>query len=134
MYNKDKKRQYYLDNAERLKEQGKVYRLSNKDKTTAHKQKNKDKAFLQNRKGDLFRKYGLTLEAYNQMFDGQAGCCALCGVHQSELKKALAVDHCHVTGKVCGLLCHNCNAAIGLLKEDADLIMRAADYVRENKG
>jgi hypothetical protein len=43
----------------------------------------------------------------------------------------LAVDHCHDTGKVRRLLCHNCNRALGLFKDNSDILRKAADYVEE---
>lgn len=48
--------------------------------------------------------------------------------------KRLAVDHNHATGKVRGLLCHHCNAALGHLMDDADLIVKAAEYVVSRAG
>lgn len=61
----------------------------------------------------LQKKYGITLEDYNKMFAEQNGCCAMCGRHQSEFKRALAVDHNHITGAVRGLLCMRCNTTLG---------------------
>jgi hypothetical protein len=58
--------------------------------------------------------YNITLPEYNRMFLEQAGCCAICGIHQSKLKRALSVDHCHTTGKVRQLLCGHCNSIEGL--------------------
>ena len=52
------------------------------------------------------------------MFKEQYGCCAICGKHQSELKKALAVDHDHRTGKVRGLVCNMCNYLIDIYEKD----------------
>jgi hypothetical protein len=46
------------------------------------------------------------------------------------LKKRLAIYHCHTTGKVRGLLCVNCNLAIGLLKDNPDLLNKAASYLK----
>lgn len=45
-------------------------------------------------------------------------------------KMKLVVDHCHVTGKVRGLLCHNCNRALGLLKDSVDNLSKAIDYLK----
>ena len=67
---------------------------------------------------------------YQQLFNEQAGCCKLCGVHQTELKKALYVDHNHTTGKIRGLLCNNCNSAIGLFKENTTVLQKAIEYLR----
>lgn len=81
------------------------------------------------------KKKGLTLEAYETMLRGQNGQCALCP-HQhvkGDQRKSLVVDHCHASGKIRGLLCHSCNRAIGLLKDDAERVQRAADYLRRNQ-
>ena len=56
--------------------------------------------------------YGITPDDYNQLFQQQNGCCAICGKHQSKLKRRLDVDHDHKSGKVRGLLCNPCNKII----------------------
>ena len=68
-------------------------------------------------KEDNWKRQGihLTVREYHRLFELQSGCCALCGIHQDELKKALFVDHCHSTGKIRGLLCHRCNTGISLV-------------------
>lgn len=73
--------------------------------------------------------YGISIDDYNSMFEEQQGCCAICKTHQIEFKKKLHVDHSHKTGQVRGLLCHNCNLAIGRLKEDPVIIASALEYV-----
>ena len=77
----------------------------------------------------LKRKYGITLDEYNLMFLKQQGNCLICSIHQSILKRPLVVDHCHNTGKVRGLLCSNCNTALGLLKEDEEIIKNLLEYI-----
>lgn len=72
----------------------------------------------------------ITKEDYNLMYHLQDGKCKICSRHQSKLKKSLSIDHCHKTGKIRGLLCHNCNAAIGLLKEDINAIESAIIYLK----
>jgi hypothetical protein len=77
--------------------------------------------------------YGITLEQYNQMYFDQGGNCAVCGAHYeirgTNKLDTLHVDHNHETGKVRGLLCHNCNSGIGYFKEDKNLIQRILDYL-----
>ncbi|HEX4851715.1 MAG TPA: endonuclease VII domain-containing protein, partial [Puia sp.] len=63
------------------------------------------------RENQLRTLYGVTPEKYNELFEFQRGRCAICGKHQSELKRKLFVDHNHETGKVRGLLCFKCNTA-----------------------
>ena len=63
------------------------------------------------------------------MFDEQGGRCKICGVHQSEIKRSLCVDHDHETGKVRGLLCGKCNTAIGLFGDNRELVKLAFEYL-----
>ena len=71
-------------------------------------------------------KYGITLEDYRRMYASQQGRCAICLAEYS----VLSVDHDHETGAVRGLLCRDCNFAIGLLHDKADLADSAARYLR----
>lgn len=82
-----------------------------------------------NRKNQLKLKYNLTVGGYDKMLQHQQGCCAICGIHQSELKKRLFVDHDHKTGKVRGLLCINCNCRLGVL-ENENFKNAAEEYLK----
>jgi hypothetical protein len=77
--------------------------------------------------------YGIALEEYNKIFELQKGCCAICGIHQSELKQSLSIDHDHETGEVRGLLCHLCNRGLGYFKDDVNIITKASDYLKNCK-
>ncbi len=81
--------------------------------------------------------YGITLEQYNKMFENQKGLCAICGLPETHKNmyglKGLSIDHNHNTNKVRGLLCNNCNLAIGQLKVDSFGILnlqKATEYLR----
>jgi hypothetical protein len=87
---------------------------------------------LRNKEYYLIYAYGITLEDYNKMFEEQQGCCAICGRHQSELKRALAVDHSHETGKVRGLLCGKCNHALGNVNDDISILLSMIEYLNED--
>jgi hypothetical protein len=76
------------------------------------------------------KKYGLTLEQYNEM---AAAGCAICGAKQGTTARRLPVDHCHKTGKVRGVLCMFCNTAIGKFKDDPELCEKAASYLRSHR-
>lgn len=76
--------------------------------------------------------YGITLEDYNKIFAEQHGCCKICNIHQTELTRKLFVDHCHITGKVRGLLCFSCNTGLGMFKDKLELLKKAVDYFYEN--
>jgi len=76
---------------------------------------------------------GITSKQYDQMFKDQNGVCVICGkpetiTHKGTLKR-LCIDHDHITGKVRRLLCHNCNCAIGLLDDNPERIIAAANYI-----
>ncbi|MER6049633.1 endonuclease VII domain-containing protein [Streptomyces sp. NPDC001793] len=82
---------------------------------------------VKGRQHHLKRHYGITEAERDVMIAAQGGLCAIC-------RKAPAahVDHCHATGKVRGVLCFNCNSAIGKLGDDPDVIRRAIAYVEGN--
>lgn len=65
----------------------------------------------------------------------QDGRCAICSTTEpGHGHVVFVVDHCHQTGKVRGLLCRNCNAAIGLLGDDPKVLRVAAVYIERNRG
>lgn len=71
-----------------------------------------------------FTRYGITEADYNAMALAQEGCCAACGD-----AKPLAIDHDHATGKVRGLLCRECNIALGLVLDDGTRLRRLLEYL-----
>lgn len=73
--------------------------------------------------------YGITLEQYDIMFKAQDGLCLICKKPE-QTKTRLAVDHCHTTGKVRGLLCKKCNSALYIL-ERKELREAAEKYLAE---
>lgn len=88
---------------------------------------------------ELRRHYGITLEQFESMLEEQGGVCAICGMTPDENGRHLCVDHDHSCcsgrkrscGKcIRGLLCMNCNRAIGWLNDDPALADRAAKYLR----
>jgi len=127
---KQHKKQYHLDHVEKEKQYRKQLYLNNPEKykqvTKQQYQNNPKKA----KEYQLKLKYNLTSEQYDEMFKKQNGCCAICNKHQSKLKHNLSVDHSHDSGKVRGLLCHNCNLAIGLLNDDSKLTNKATQYLK----
>ena len=79
------------------------------------------------------RNFGLTQEAYLSLLDSQGGVCKICREPETLTRKgvvvALAVDHCHSTGRVRGLLCSFCNRGLGHYKDDPARLRAAADYL-----
>lgn len=82
------------------------------------------------RKQNMARYYGITPEDYAGMLDRQGGVCAVC-MEVCTSGRRLAVDHDHATGKVRGLLCTRCNVLIGMGRDSAELIYRAARYLSD---
>lgn len=77
-------------------------------------------------------KYGITLACYEVMIQEQGGCCAIC--REPSISESLAVDHCHRTGRIRGLLCRACNAGIGMLGDDARRVESALRYLLATQG
>lgn len=89
------------------------------------------KKSLYSRAKHLGKKYGLTPETWQDMFDAQSGVCKLCKIPGRTGKHGkLSVDHCHVTGRVRGLLCTPCNISIGMLGETPEQWERVWKYLR----
>lgn len=74
------------------------------------------------------RKFGITIDQYIELNKAQLGLCAICKKPENE-NKSLAVDHCHTTGKVRGLLCAKCNQGLGSFKDDTERLTNAIKYL-----
>ena len=79
------------------------------------------------------RTYGITVQEYLDIAESQNFKCKLCGNDNFKMAEyhsgVLVVDHCHKTGQVRGLLCHNCNRALGLFDDNADTLRNAISYL-----
>ncbi|MFE2052849.1 endonuclease VII domain-containing protein [Streptomyces sp. NPDC059459] len=84
----------------------------------------KSREAAQGRAGHLKRRYGITEAERDGLIAGQGGVC-----RTGLAAPAAHVDHCHETGRVRGVLCFSCNAALGQFKDRPDAIRRAAAYV-----
>lgn len=109
---KEYNQQWYLANIDKLTEYGKNVPF---DKAKNHK---------------LWTLYKITLEDYNKIFAEQQGCCKICSRHQTMFKRSLNVDHDHITKKIRGLLCQNCNTSLGGFKDNIDLLLKAIEYLK----
>lgn len=92
----------------------------------------------QRRRESLKLRYNILPDQFILMLKKQNGVCAIC--KQFEIKKdsngqiqPLSVDHCHLTGKIRGLLCHNCNVLLGHAKNDPKTLREAANYVEQSQ-
>jgi len=74
-------------------------------------------------------KYGLSLEAYNELLKRQNNSCAICESPHAG-RNGWCVDHCHETNVTRGLLCTHCNTMLGLARDDPKILDSAALYIR----
>lgn len=84
-----------------------------------------------------FKRYGITEQEYDTLYLTQDGKCAVCGkdnsgATQGGKRKRMYVDHDHKTGKVRGLLCSNCNMALGFVHDNPELLIKLVEYL--NRG
>lgn len=113
-------------------------RKANKSPVREASNKRRQDTFRMNNKEKLKDKYlrygyGITLQDYNELLEAQGGGCGICGVLVDRVGRMLAVDHNHNTGKVRGILCSDCNTALGLLKDSPELLSKAITYlVKQN--
>ena len=101
----------------------------NNKRTAKWLSENREKMKLIKRRSILKTKYGITLEDYQNLLKEQDNKCAIC--RRDEIQ--FCIDHDHITGKTRGLLCHACNRAIGLLKENEQILINAINYVNRYK-
>lgn len=106
----DAKRRSRLSNPQRERDSNHTWRKNNENKYK-----------LSLRRVNLKGKYGLTIEDYVRLLEKQGGKCALCGRSGTGRRttKNYNVDHNHLTGKIRGLLCHQCNLGLGILGLDS---------------
>jgi Autographiviridae endonuclease VII len=99
------------------------------DKAREWQAKHKDRDTERKFKYNLQRNYGLAYEDYCRMAEEQNGLCAIC---EQPPYRNFDVDHNHQTGVVRQLLCSNCNTALGLLKDNPDILRKAAVYLEQH--
>jgi hypothetical protein len=83
-------------------------------------------------KGLIKKRYGITIEQYDKMFEEQNGSCAICKKickHGVLFGKRLSVDHDHNTKFVRGLLCQKCNRGLGLFNDNTEIMEEAIKYI-----
>ncbi len=89
--------------------------------------------------------YGISKEEYRALYENQKGRCAICGCENKTDSKGnnLSVDHWHSPiedkrrgtnrkSDVRGLLCHDCNIALGAFRENIDILSNAIEYLKSH--
>ncbi len=98
---------------------------------------NSDKRLEHRKNTYLIREYGISLTNLKQMILDQNGLCAICFLPETEVHtrtgkiQSLSVDHCHLTGKIRGLLCTKCNKALGLFNDEKQLLLNTITYLEK---
>ena len=72
----------------------------------------------------LSLRYGIDSRVAADLLAAQAEKCPVC-----DAGSPAHVDHCHETGEVRGILCFNCNGALGRFEDDAERMGRAIEYL-----
>ena len=90
-------------------------------------QRKKDKQF----EWSLKNYYGITVEQYTILLESQNSVCKICGL--PEPRGRLVVDHNHSNNAIRGLLCHNCNRALGVFNDNSDLLASAINYLHTSE-
>ena len=114
---KPKRNSYTGTTEERKRKATKVWRERNPDKVLNKRYK---------------ERYGITYDTYKEMLKEQNHKCAICGTDEVDTRNSkLCVDHCHNTGQVRKLLCHSCNCGLGHFKDSSELLIKAAEYLKD---
>ncbi|WP_406502099.1 endonuclease VII domain-containing protein [Streptomyces sp. NBC_01590] len=78
----------------------------------------------------MVHKYGIGWERRMEIAQEQGDVCPVCGAPDDiATGEGLHVDHCHDSGAVRGLLCGACNRAIGLMRDNIDVLRAAISYL-----
>ena len=103
----------------------------NNEKTKAYyKSLTKEKKDEYNHRSNVKKKFGLSTAEYAALLEKQGGVCAICKKTDSEGKR-LAVDHCHSTGTIRGLLCGHCNTGLGKFFDNTQYLTDAINYLND---
>ncbi len=121
---------------EKARTAAKKYQRSKKAQSYRKKYNQSERGQAVDRKSRLKRKYNMTVEAYDIMFEQQNGVCAICGKSETMRNQhglcRLAVDHDHKTDEVRGLLCAKCNLTLGNVDDNKELLLSAALYLEKH--
>lgn len=123
------RRELYQANPEKYLATNKAWERRNPDKVRARqvawRKANPDKVSDQ-----WLRRIGTTLADKKARLAAQGGVCIICAT-DTPTCKGWSQDHCHQTGRLRGVLCNNCNAALGYAKDSPDLLRQMANYLEQ---
>ena len=130
------RRRWYERNRESEKSRVREWNAKNRDKIRANKRiyyaKNGGAARARMRERNLVASFGISIAQYDEMYRAQNGVCAICSAVNLNGKR-LAVDHCHTTGAIRGLLCSKCNLGIGSFQDSPEILTNAWTYLMKHR-
>jgi hypothetical protein len=115
-------RKYYHD-----KHANPIVLAAHSERIRQYRKRNPDKVL----DATLRRKFGVGIEIYTKLLEEQSGACAVCKVSFDDTVPN--VDHNHTTQKMRGLLCMNCNIALGHVKDSVEVLESAIEYLKKYK-
>jgi len=126
--------EFYLEKAKRKDGSIREFRRSHCRACETKRKRARDTRTKEERANQhLLNKYGITAELRDKLADIQGG-CGICGTKKPGGRfNTWNIDHCHHTGKVRGVLCWDCNVGIGKLKDDAQLLRRAIQWLEQSE-
>lgn len=104
-------------------------KVCSNQRTTSYARDNKDKINPKLFGYSIKRRYNLSVEEFESLLISQKYMCAICETTRCSSGRNFAVDHCHTTGKIRGLLCSSCNTGLGQFKDNKLLLQKAINYL-----
>ena len=115
-YNNTEAKKAYDERREHFDEYRREWRKNHPEEWAAYQRRHK-----------LMKLYGITEEEWAERYRAQDGRCAIC--FERGEAETLAVDHCHETNTVRGLLCRGCNTGLGSFNDNIAYLQRAIAYL-----
>ena len=146
LYGEEKEKynqEYYIKNHNKLMAYKKLYHATHKEERKQYNIIHKEHIKIWSKKYHVLvkekrkiqrlkRMYGMSLEEFTQLFNSQNNVCAICKGTEWKNKRPY-VDHNHITGEIRGIICHKCNIAIGMIKEDINIAQSIIQYLIKSK-
>ena len=121
---------FYIKNREEIIEREKLRRAADPEGRKEYNLDYRKRFAIEIRDARRLKKYGITAEDWDILFERQGKVCAICRTQDPE-KRGWQTDHDHKTKKVRGILCNSCNNGLGRFKDNSEALIRASQYLRE---
>lgn len=129
-YKREYARKWRIANPERAQEATRKWRAANPKFTNEYNKKWRETNPERYKELRCISNYGIPLKELEVIFIKQGSCCACCKTTESG-KRGWHTDHCHITGIVRGILCSNCNLALGHIKDNIITLENMITYLKQ---